>query len=86
MKKPVDFKDKNVVIVDDIISTGNTIIEAAKKIKSAKTITAIAVHGLFVEGTAKLKKAGICKVITTNTIENPTGKIDITSMIADKLN
>ena len=85
MKKTIDFKNKNVVIVDDIISTGNTIIEAAKKVKSAKSITAIAVHGLFVEGITKLNKAGIKKIITTNTIDNKAGKIDVKELLVNEL-
>ena len=87
MVKEVTLKDKSVIIVDDMISTGNTIIKAAQKAKSsgAKNIAAIAVHGLFVEGISKLKKAGINRVITTNTIDNPTSKIDVASLIADGL-
>ena len=85
MKQSVDFRNKNVVIVDDIISTGHTIIEAAKKVKGAKSITVIAVHGLFVEGVAKLKKVGIEKVITTNTIENKAGKIDVKELLVNEL-
>jgi ribose-phosphate pyrophosphokinase len=83
MIKKIDLKGKNVVIVDDIISTGHTIIEAAKTAKKlgAKSITAIGVHGLFMEGAVeKLQKIGI-KVISTNTVEHKTNKIDVTELI-----
>lgn len=88
MIHPIAIKDKNVVIVDDIISTGHTIAEAAKAAKKmgAKKIYAIGVHGLLVENAvAKLKKAGVSEVITTNCIEHPTNKIDITSVIFEEL-
>lgn len=88
MTKPIEIKGKNVVIVDDIISTGHTIIEAAKKAKKlkAKSITAICVHGLFVENAIqKLKRAGINKIISTNTIEHKTNKIDVSSLIIKEL-
>ena len=87
MIKKIIFKDKPAIIVDDMISTGNTIIEAAQKAKSygAKSITAIAVHGLFVKGIAKLKKAGINKIVTTNTIENKAGKIDVCGLLVEEL-
>lgn len=88
MIKPIDIKGKNVVIVDDIISTGHTIAEAAKKAKKmkAKSITAIGVHGLFVEGAlSKMKKAGVDKVITTNCIEHRTNKIDVTGLFVEEL-
>lgn len=86
--KQVPINMKNVVIVDDIISTGHTVIEAAKKAKKlgAKSITAIAVHGLFVENALlKMKKAGINQVITTNTIEGKTVKIDVSSVLVEEL-
>ena len=88
MIKPIDLKNKNVVIVDDIISTGHTIAEAAKKARKmgANSITAIGVHGLFVEDAiSKLKKAGVTKVTTTNCIKHKTNKIDVAPLLADEL-
>ena len=75
-------------IVDDIISTGHTIAEAAKKAKSlgARKIVAIGVHGLLVENAvSKLRKAGVSEIITTNCIEHKTNKIDVTGLLADEL-
>ena len=88
MVQPVPISGKNVIIVDDIISTGHTIAEAAKEAKrlGAKSITAIGVHGLFVENALdKLKKAGVTKVITTNCIEHPTNRIDVTPLLLEEL-
>jgi len=88
MLKKIDLKGKNVVIVDDIISTGHTIIEAVKKAKKmgAASVSAIGVHGLFVENAlSKLKKAGLTKIITTNCIEGTTAKIDVSSLIVEEL-
>ena len=87
VKKGVDFKGKNVVLVDDIISTGHTMLEPIKQIKKmgAKKIYCICVHGLFAEGALqKLKKLG-ATVISTNTIINPVSKIDISGLIASAL-
>ncbi len=88
MVKPIPVKGKNVVIVDDIISTGHTVAEAAKQAKKmgAKSITAITVHGLFVENAMdKLKKAGVTKIISTNCIEHATNKIDVTPLLVAEL-
>lgn len=85
---PVLMKGKNVVIVDDIISTGHTIVEAAKEIKKhhPKSISAICVHGLFVgEALKKLKRAGVSKVISTNCIEHRTNGIDVSSLLLTEL-
>ena len=70
-----------------MVSTGNTLIEAAKDIKrlGAKRFACIAVHGIFVEDAlSRLKKANI-RVITTNTIPNKTAKIDVSWLIAESL-
>ena len=87
VKPGTEFKGRNVVIVDDIISTGNTMIEPIKQIKKmgAKKVYCIGVHGLFVEGALKkLKKLGVT-VLTTNTIVNPASKIDMAETIAKAL-
>ena len=87
LNKKIDLSNKNVVIVDDIISTGHTIIETAKLLRKlgAKNIYCICVHGIFVDDALKkLKKAGI-KVISTNTIPNKAAKIDVSGVIADSL-
>jgi len=88
MIRPLNVRGMNVVIVDDIISTGHTIAEAAKKARrmKARSITAIGVHGLFVEnGMSTLKKAGVDRVVTTNCIEHRTNKIDVTPLLVKEL-
>ena len=87
MVHKIAIKNKNAVIVDDIISTGHTILEAAKHAKAlgAKSITAIGVHGLFAEkALEKLRKAKI-KVLTTNTVEGKTAKIDVADLLVKEL-
>ncbi len=88
LKTEMSLKGRNVVIVDDIISSGHTMIEVIKQAKrmKAKSITCMAVHGIFAENAlAKLKKAGATRVITTNTVMNPTSKIDVSSVIAEEV-
>ncbi len=85
--KKIDVKGKNIVIIDDMISTGNTIIEAAKNLRKlgVKTITCICVHGIFAENALqKLNKAKI-NVISTNTIPSAKSKIDVTDVIVEML-
>ena len=87
LKQDVDFKNKDVVIVDDIISTGHTMIEPIKQLKQkgVKKITCICVHGLFVEDALeRLKRLGV-DVISTNTIESKVSKIDVSKLVADNL-
>ncbi|MBI4439361.1 ribose-phosphate diphosphokinase [Candidatus Woesearchaeota archaeon] len=87
LTKKIEISDKNVVIIDDIISTGHTLLEAIKDLRKigAKKITCIGIHGIFVEGALeKLRKAKV-NVVTTNTIPNPTSKIDVSQVIANYL-
>lgn len=87
LNKKIDITNKTIVFVDDIISTGNTIMEAAKNIKKlgAKKFYCVAVHGVFVErALEKLNKNNI-EVITTNTIPNRVAKIDVSGLLAKSL-
>ena len=87
LNKRVDLRDKNAVIVDDIVSTGHTIIEASKLLRKlgAKNIYCICVHGIFVEGALKKLARNKIKVISTNTIPNKAAKIDVSGLVAKNL-
>lgn len=87
LNKKITLNNKNVVIVDDIVSTGRTILETAKILRKlgAKDIHCVCVHGIFVGNTlSKLRKAGI-KMSCTNTIPNKAAKIDVSGVIGDGL-
>ncbi len=75
---------EKVVMIDDIISTGYTLIEASKSIKTKK-LYFISAHGLFPEkALSKLRKRG--KVIVSNTIPSSVSKIDCSSALAKVIN
>jgi len=87
LQEEVDIEGKNLVLVDDMISTGNTLIKtiiALKKI-GVKKVTCIAVHGIFVEHALdELRKTG-AKIVTSNSIPNKVAKIDVSGLFAEKL-
>jgi len=78
-----DVKDKDVLIVDDIIDSGGTLIKAAEELRKrgAKKIWAYATHGLFTEGVGKLT-AVFDKVMVSDTIyvEPPYEKLEVISL------
>lgn len=77
-----DVKDKNCLIVDDIIDTGNTMIKTAEKLKEngAKKIFAYGTHGLFTEGIEKFKIFD--KVFVSDTLTAPKAEnIEVISLI-----
>jgi len=87
LNKKIELKGKNAVIVDDIVSTGHTIIETAKLLRKlgAKNIFCICVHGIFVNDAIKKFKKNKIKIISTNTIPNPAAGIDVSGVIAKNL-
>lgn len=82
------FQNKNVVIVDDIVSTGGTIVEVSKLLKNAgaKKIYLFVVHLLSEEAVDSIKKAGVSEIFSTNTVPNKSSKmIDVSDIIASAL-
>jgi len=75
----VDVKGKNVLIVDDIISTGGTMIKAAnllRKMGAGKVFVA-ATHGVFAEGAIERVSKAVDELAVTNTIPTPASRISI---------
>lgn len=71
-----DITNKKIIMIDDMISTGSTLIASAKylKKKGAKSIIAGITHHLYVEGTQeKIERSKIDKLIVTDTIKKPKG-------------
>jgi len=84
----LEVKGKEVVIVDDIISTGGTICAAAEAVKKqgAKAVLAVCVHGLFVEeAVQKLQEAGVNTIVGTNTVPGQFSKVDVSDALVAHL-
>ena len=68
-----DVKGKTCVIVDDIIDSGGTIINAAKALKNrgAKEVYVYITHGVLSgEAVKKIKGSVIKNLVITDTIDN----------------
>ena len=68
-----NVKRKTCIIVDDIIDSGNTIVNAAKALveKGAKEIYVYITHGVLSgEAVKKIKNSKIKKLVVTDTIDN----------------
>lgn len=61
-------EDKNVLIIDDICDGGATFITLTKELykAGAKEVNLFVTHGLFTQGTHKLKSIGINRIFTAD--------------------
>ena len=81
----MDVQGKDLILVDDIISTGSSIIKAAQFLKKqkCKRVFVACTHGLLVDGAEKkIRKAGVSRIISTNTIPGNTSKVDVSGILA----
>ncbi|MDH3278515.1 MAG: ribose-phosphate diphosphokinase, partial [Nitrosopumilus sp.] len=76
---------RDVILVDDMISTGGSIIKATKFLKKqkCKQVFVACTHALLVDDAEnKIRKAGVKKIVSTNSIPGKTSIVDISSTIA----
>ncbi len=80
-----EVKNRDLILVDDMISTGGSIIKATQFLKKqkCKRIYVACTHALLMnDAENKIKKAGVTSIISTNTIPGKTSKVDISKTIA----
>jgi len=83
--KNLEVENRDLILVDDIISTGGSIIKATQFLKKqkCKKIYVACTHALLInDAEKKIKKAGVTSIISTNTIPGKTSKVDISKTIA----
>ncbi|WP_148685606.1 ribose-phosphate diphosphokinase [Candidatus Nitrosocosmicus hydrocola] len=81
-------KDRDIVLVDDMISSGGTIMKAIDVLKKndCNRIFVMCVHALSDEKSLDaLRKTGIHDLISTNSIPRSCSKIDLSDEIAKTL-
>lgn len=84
----MDCNGKNVLIVDDMISTGGTIIAAAHALRQAgaQSISVACTHGVFVNNAIeRLTGSSLDTVLCCNTLENELSHISVAPIIAEAL-
>lgn len=81
-------KGRDVLIVDDIISTGGTIIEAVK-ILFSQGVTRIEVactHPILaIDSLNRIREAGVVNVIGTDTVPSPISYVSVAPLIAEEV-
>jgi ribose-phosphate pyrophosphokinase len=79
---------KTPVFVDDIISSGGTMLLAVEQAKALglKPPVIVSIHPIFANDSyEKLQAAGVLKIVTCNSIPHPSNGIDLAPLIASAL-
>ncbi|GMM34685.1 ribose phosphate diphosphokinase subunit [Saccharomycopsis crataegensis] len=66
-----DVKDRDCIIIDDLVDTSSTVIRAAKILKDqgAKSVVAIITHGVFSgDAIERIKRSNIDKIVVSNSL------------------
>lgn len=79
-----NYLDRTPVLVDDIISTGKTMMLAARHLQQAgmSAPVCVAVHGIFADGALHEMQAQGLQVITCNSIPDGGHQIDLAELLA----
>lgn len=81
-------KGRDVLIVDDIISTGGTIVEALRIIFSqgARHVDVACTHPILASGAlAKIQEAGAGDIVGTDTVPSPISYVSVAPLIAEEI-
>ncbi len=81
-------RGRQPVILDDIISTGTTMVETIERLTRAglDAPVCIGIHAVFADGACeRIRRAGARAVCTCNSITHRTNGIDISSALAEQL-
>jgi ribose-phosphate pyrophosphokinase len=87
-KKSFNVKGKTVIIFDDIISTGGTIVAATKILKElkAETVYAACVHPLLIgDAEKRIIEAGVKEIIGTDSVPSHVSKVSLAPLISEEL-
>ena len=86
--KNLDVKGRDVVIIDDIISTGGTIVSASRILNDsgANKVLVGCVHPILVEDALlKIFAAGVDDVFATDTLKSDVSTISVAPLVAGYL-
>lgn len=87
IKNLADLGGRTPVLVDDIISTGHTMLEAIRLLKTrdGPAPVCLAIHGLFADDAYEAMIGAGARVITCNTVPHPSNAVDVHSAMHDAI-
>ena len=82
------LRGRTPVLIDDMISTGTTLIEGSRLLQHAGLGKArvLAVHGIFAgDSEARLRAAGVEQIVTSDSIPHPSNALGLAPLLARHL-
>jgi len=84
----VPFAGREVVLLDDVASTGGTLIECARQLRAlgAARVDAAVTHALLdAAAEERLAAAGIGEIVSTDTVPHRTNRLGVAELVARAL-
>ena len=84
----LNVKGQTVIIFDDIISTGGTIVGAAKILREqgAKHVFCACVHGLLIgDAEKRILEAGVEEIVGTDSVPGSVSKVSLAPLLSKEL-
>ena len=88
LPRKINVENRDIIIVDDIISTGGTITLATKSAleNGANRVYVACTHALLINGALdRIFSAGATEVVATDTVKSPISKISVAPTLANAL-
>lgn len=80
--------DQSVIIFDDIISTGGTIVGAARILREqgAKHVFCACVHGLLIgDAEKRILDSGVEEIVSTDSVPSTSSKVSLAPLLSEEL-
>ena len=82
------FAGRDIVLVDDVASTGHTLLEATRLLlaRGAASVSVLVTHALFVDDALqRLHDAGVRDICSTDSVCHSSNKVQLADMLAAAL-
>jgi ribose-phosphate pyrophosphokinase len=82
---PLRFEGRHIVLVDDVASTGRSLVAAAEQLRArgAASLAVLVTHALFVDDALqRLERAGVGDICSTDSIPHPSNGLHLDALLA----